>query len=303
MKLRRKEGVVLALLALYSLVFAWIFIGMGPYLSIADINDTAEINTTVNITNSAPEVREVFLPTTISLEAYGNRTVQCNVTVYDYDNNVDRVNATLYYYLNNSNDQDDNNVHYSNASCVNVTGDGVARNFTCTFSVAFYANNGTWYCNATAADDYDATGDNRSNAAIVNSLVAIYVPGIIDFGEMTKGDITITPVEANLTNAGNRRINISVEGWGESKADGLAMNCTYGNIARQYEKYNITSEPYTSMYELQTSPTMIPDFYILKRTSASSDSTNKTYWRLEIPSGAGGICTGKVLFTASDYSG
>ncbi len=289
----------------FMLFGIWLYLLVGPYVAMADINETSILNTTVNISNSGPEVRTVTIANQIYLTAYDTQNVECNVTVYDYDNNIAGVNATFFYYQNSPTDPDHNATHYTNTSCTATSPWDYAMNFSCTFDVEYFANNGTWYCNATAWDDDNAAGNNQSDAGVINPLVAIYVPGLIDYGELAKGDISATALPANITNAGNRDINISVEGWGVNRADGWAMNCTYGHIDVQYERYNSTNEAWANMYQLTStgSTVMIPNFWIDKRDSNTEESWNATYWRLEIPAGAGGICNGKILFEASDFSG
>ena len=165
----------------------------------------------------------------------------------------------------------------------------------------YYANNGTWYCNATALDDDGATGNNQSVGSTLEPLVAIRIPGIIDFGDLAQGEMS-SDVLANITNAGNRDANISVKGWGSSEGDGLAMTCTWGNIAVSWERYNTTAgSDYDFMTQLgSASLAMIPDFYVPQQTVDGTESIDYTYWRLQIPVGAGGVCNGKVLFSASD---
>jgi len=63
---------------------------------------------------------------------------------------------------------------------------------------------------------------------------------LIDYGDMAVG-ATSTVQEANNTNIGNRRINISVYGYGHTPNDGLAMNCTIGNISVENEKFSLVS--------------------------------------------------------------
>jgi hypothetical protein len=291
---------ITALIIFIMLVWMSLFIGIGT--SVADINRTSEMNTTVNISNSAPEVRSAVIPPFIDLEAYGNVTVQCNVSVYDYDNNIAGVNATLHYFLTGSHAADNANNHYTNASCTALSPQDYSMNFSCTFDVQYYANNGTWFCNATAVDLGAAVGYNQSNPGVVNPLIAILVPGTLDYGELAQGQISESKL-ANITNAGNRAVNISVEGWGVTQGDGLAMGCTYGDIPVQFERYNSTNETYNNMYQLSLSSTKIPKFNVGQRVSPVADSVNSTYWRLQIPPLSGGKCNGKILFTASDVVG
>jgi hypothetical protein len=123
---------------------------------------------------------------------------------------------------------------------------------------------------------------------------------VLDFGNLGVNQES-NETTANVTNAGNRNTNISVEGYGVTPGDGLAMACTFGSIPVGNERYDILNgTSYSFMYQLTGGTTMAKNFYMPQRTSESADSTNKTYWKILIPGGAGGVCNGKILFTASD---
>jgi hypothetical protein len=281
----------------------------------ADINSTAELNTTVNITNSAPEVRNVVLQDPIILNAYGNVTVSCNATVFDWDvpltDNITAVNATLFLQtVANHSNIDDKNNHYTNSSCVNITAIARETNYSCTFKVEYYANNGSaWNCRVYAYDRLNATHSNVSINSTLQALVAIYVPGVLDFGQMVYDNISADTL-ANITNAGNRNVTLNVSGYGTSKYDGLAMNCSYGTIPLAFMKYNITplilnnQAVFNNMTNLTNTTKALGNinFTVFHREDDSTEvsSTNITYWRLKIPPIAAGICSGKILFEASD---
>lgn len=298
-----KQEINLILLGLFLLFGAWLLLLLEPLIHSQPYNSTALVNTTVNITNSAPMVYNVYLDTPIDLIAYDNKTVFCNATVFDFDNQTILVNATLYIVdLTDENSPDDGNDHYTNTSCSRVGPQDRIMQYRCTFSVRYYANNNSnWRCNVTAIDTGNAINSNISNLATINPLVAIKLPPLIDYGDLAVWDIS-DDIDANVTNAGNRDANISVEGWGATPGDGLAFVCDYGNIAINYERYNITKGigNYPFMTSLTTTTTMIPEFYVPQRVSEILDSFNSTWWKVQIPIGAGGVCNGTILFTATD---
>ncbi|MBU0758642.1 MAG: hypothetical protein KKF44_11340 [Nanoarchaeota archaeon] len=305
MKIRTSRlNMFIVLVFLIGLFGLWVFVLIGVDLSYAALgaSQNQTLNTTVNISNSAPEIRLLECDSPVDLEAYGNKTVNCNISVYDYDNNTLKVNATLYFNTVNADAADNKNTHYTNSTCTEITPTDFSMNYTCTFDVIYFANNGTWYVNASVYDTPGATTNNRSNAIIMNPLTALYIPGtnILDFGELAVGDTSGDKV-ANVTNAGNVPLAISVHGWGASEGDGYAMNCTYGDIDIAQMKYNTTSGQLwtTEMYELQSTSTLIPDLSMVKQTTEDDFMSNSTYWKLKIPSGVGGVCNGKLLFSAS----
>ena len=111
----------------------------------------------------------------------------------------------------------------------------------------------------------------------------------------------------NITNHGNVNLNLSVDGFGSVDSDGLAMNCTQGNITVGFLRYNTTkAQNYNlSTYALTDDKLSsgIPEYTVPRRTddgdASNLKSTNTTYWKLGIPIGnARGFCNGTVTFSA-----
>jgi len=286
----------------FSLFLIWLTFLIEPIISGQPYNQTGLVNTSVNITNAAPLVFNVATPSPINLIAYDNLTVDCNFTVYDYDNNTVDANATFHLSSVSSKSTPDQNTLYTNSSCTRLGPIDFYTNYTCTFSLRYFANNGTWYCNATGIDSLNGVGTNISaTSATINPLVAIKMgSSLLDFGQVGVNGFSNDTI-ASITNAGNRNANISVKGYGNTEGDGLAMICDSGNIAVGNERYDVyNGTAFGLMNPLTANSAMIRNFYIQQRTSESTDSFNSTYWKLTIPTGAAGICNGKILFTASD---
>jgi hypothetical protein len=295
------EKLISIVLTLFMFLFVlWLSFFMEPMAEGQPYNSTAVVNTTVNITNSAPDVANINAPGSINLLAYGNTTVICNVTVFDYDNNTAGANATFYLSTMSSLATPDQNYLYTNTSCTRISPLDRYTNYSCGFIVRYFANNGTWYCNATARDSLGASNNNRSNAATINPLIALKMPLLLDYGNVGVNQDSNDAL-ANITNAGNRNANISVKGYGTTEGDGLAMVCSSGSISIEYEAYDIyAGSSFGFMYPLTINSAMIGSFYVPQRTSETTDSSNLTYWKVHIPPGAGGVCNGKILFSASD---
>ncbi len=293
----KKSSTILFALIIFLM---WLSFLLEPKSFAQTYNSTYIVNTTVNITNAAPLVYGIILQNPINLVGYGNMTVGCNVTVFDFDNNTNAVNATLFQNTVSPIGAEDQNFRYINTSCTRTTPLDFETNFTCAFTVRYFANNGTWFCNATAIDQLSGANNNQSNAATINPLVAIKMDAVLDYGNLGANQISNDTI-ANVTNAGNRNANISVEGYGTTPGDDLAMSCTFGSIPIANERYNITvNNTFSLMSQLSGSTTMVRNFYVPQRTSEVADSINQTYWKISIPAGAGGVCNGKLLFTASD---
>jgi hypothetical protein len=305
---RTGKLVGLAALCLVAFLLAWTV----PFLSGKSLaqtyNQTALLNTTVNITNAAPLVTAINLQTPINLVGFGNSSVTCNVSVTDFDNDTLTVDATLYHRSEaGGGSPDDGNNHYTNASCERLSAQDINTTWTCGFDLRFYANNASnWECNVTVDDGVSLVPvSNLSNLARVEPLIAIVIPGVLDFGELITGQIS-TDRFANITNGGNRNINISVEGFGNTLGDGIAMDCTYGVIPFTEMRYSrVNGTTFASMTQISNDTTMINNYFIDRRFSEINDinSTNSTAWKLRIPLAAAGICNGKILFTGSDSQG
>ncbi len=270
------------------------------------------VHTQVNITNSKPEVLAVAVYQdtnaslkNITLSGGSTRIVTCNASLRDWNGYADivLVNATLWDALNsNSGAADNNNTHYTNTNCTN-SGNGVnyTVNYLCNFSVLYYANNGTWTCNVTAMDTYNKTGANTNNT-VIYPLYALNVTDGIDYGNVAVEDYSTT-VTANVTNFGNLPINISVEGYGAARGDGLAMTCLAfgspsGNITVDNERFSAQNVAWGSKTALTSSAQNITGLTISKQTVPSTPMVNSTYWQLYIPPNPGGNCTGYVIFQA-----
>ena len=276
-------------------------------------NKNVTIRTYVNITNSKPEVLAlvVYQETNVSLmnvtlSAGSTRIVTCNATVRDWNgfNDIKGVNATLWDTTNAQYaDPNNNNTHYTNSACTNSSnGLNFTINYICQFSVYYYANNGTWNCTAIATDSYNKTG-NKTNSTLFYPMYALNVTDGIDFGNVAIEDYSANKT-ANITNIGNRQINITVEGYGVNRGDGLAMNCSLGgNIAVSNERFSINDVNWTSMTNLSSTAQNIPGLSIPKQTLPGTLVTNTTHWQLYADSAnnPGGNCTGYVIFSAEAY--
>jgi hypothetical protein len=271
-------------------------------------NKNFSTRTTVNVTNAYPEIINISCNngTAITLNPGTTRAVSCLVQIRDYNGggDINSTNGTLSYYLNQSSDPNDNNVHYTNASCTNGTPNNYYVNWTCSFDLWYYANNGTWRTNFTVKDNYNLSSFNDSRNVTISPLYALNVTPEINFGNMAVGDITgDPPIQANITNFGNKDINITIYGFGgeDPGATSLAMNCTIRNISISNERYSIDlSTIYASMTAMTGTPTNITGLKMPQQTNDNQQVINATYWRLNvnITNNPFGQCNGTVVFSA-----
>jgi hypothetical protein len=276
------------------------------------LNRNVSVDTTVNITNAIPEVLFVQIESgalNITLNPGTTKAITCNATVRDWNGGSTVVNVTAIFYHNSSSNgaTDDGNDHYTNSSCFLGNFDNYTRNVTCTFPVWYYANMGNWTCNVTAFDgnvtfnesvqNYSRSNFNRTN---IDALLALNVTPLIDYGNLSVGD-TSDPQQGNITNLGNRNINISIRGFSNTSylPNGLGLVCDIGNITVQNEKYNIIGGTNPATYiNLSNVSTSIGNLTVLQQTNDSQQVINTTYWVLYVPPNPFGRCNGTIVFQA-----
>ena len=264
-------------------------------------SDTAE-NITF-IVNRAPVISYIVCDNPITLNPGTVKKIICNFTITDQDNATDitSVNSTFYDFNYRFNASDDNNYHYTNNSCLNVSSNVTSIDYTCSFNLWYYANNATWVFNVSAFDTQNNTGDG-SYLTMINELFAVNVsPLVIDFGDLSPTNTSEFDVEAIINNYGNHDINITLEGFGLQSQDNLSMDCELGNISIYYEKYStINNTSFDSMTNMTSTPTQVANFTLYQRTNdvILGNDTNSTYWKLYVPISVAGYCNGTVIFTA-----
>ena len=111
------------------------------------------------------------------------------------------------------------------------------------------------------------------------------------------------------------KINLSLSGYARSVNDGNAMNCSLGatnNISIMYEKYNLTSTNIVTNlaqfesgnYTNLTSAVAVKRFDLdYRRNDTVNEAINSTYFRIYVPVGVAGTCTGNIVFGATRAAG
>jgi hypothetical protein len=272
-------------------------------------NDTNNFNSTSEMRNITIALDPIILSMDITdnllpsgeviLNAGSTRFVNCTIIASDPQGTGNIANATamFYYYLNKSNDPDDNWVHYTNTSCVvaNITLQN--KTFSCGFYPWYYANNGTWYCNATITNN-DSLSASNNTSTIIQSLYALNVTDGIDFGNV-ESEVSSLNVTANITNIGNMAVNITIQGYALAIGDNTGMNCSDNtNITITRIKFSkITTDDYTTKTSLTGSVQNL-NLQIPRQTNLTQ-MINTTYWQVNPDPGISTrICTGYVIFTA-----
>jgi hypothetical protein len=285
----------------------------------AEVGENATVVTTLQVGNVYPEIINVTLEdyaSNVDLTANDTTEIVAYIIARDFNGEDDIAVITGEFFDNvdsSLGDTSDDNYHYRNSTCEIDTsyGDPYEVNATCTFSVQYFANNQTWNASITVNDTLNFTGFGSDDIA-VNTLLAVGLPDTIDYGEVNATAVS-SQQEANITNFGNVIINLSLSGYAVDIGDGLAMNCTLGsvqNISIEHEKFNLTisnnTDPLTlaeteTWYSNLSSSVLIHALGVPQRQDDSSpfnDDTNSSYWRIYVPIGVAGNCTGNIVFGA-----
>jgi len=286
------------MLGVLALLFCLFF--LFPSFVEAYNYEYVNVTSKVNVTDAMPEILSVESEQDITLNAGGNTTITCNATIRDWNgfNDISKVNGTFYYYLNESSDPDHRNVHYTNGSCVEISNDGeFIANYVCSFTLAYFANNGSWSCNVTAEDTYGFT-DSADNSTIINALYALNVTDVIDFGDLAVME-TSDNITVNITNFGNMDINVSVLGYGMMEGDGIGLVCEHGdNISVENERFSGYDVPWENKIPL-ASTAQDMNITIPQATEEINPVIWSSYWQLYVPPNPFGECSGTIRFTAT----
>jgi hypothetical protein len=281
------------------------------------VNDSAI--TKVNVSNFVPKVVGVIVddnktspPDEIDLISGTTRKVWCNATVVDYNGKDDIIacNATLYHQLNKSTQQNDKNEHYSNNSCTTTKTGTYNKTYSCSFTIWYYANNGTWYCNISAWDNGTANlnGQSAHNSSLdstkIHPLYSLNVPGVIDYGPLALNQNSSSDVIENVTNTGNMNLDLKLYGYGGTvrTENNLSMKCRMGNITIANERFSLsagTAHPSMTPLSGQFGNPSSVNFNLAQRNSETTNSTKNTYWKIHIPQyNVKGQCNGTIVFNA-----
>ncbi len=320
------EVFVLAGLLILEFVLFFSFISLDQVVLAQ--NTSENMLTFLTVGNVYPEVVNVSIQGgagNVDLVANSTIFLQCLAVVQDFNGEGDIRNVSAKFFDNVASSYGgaaDNNFHYDNVTCgFNVSyGDQFQAQANCTFQVQYYANNATWNCTVNVTDNASLDAYS-SNITTINKLLALDVPNSINYGLVNATKVSGENV-TRVINYGNIIFNLTVYGFainGSGGGDNLSMNCTQGtikNISINYEKYNLTSSNPGSNINItqfeQNYTNLTSNFNTLRKlnlnqrqndTLATVDAFNDTYWRMYVPTGVAGSCSGHVEFVAAEGTG
>jgi hypothetical protein len=316
-----KSRTIIALLV--CLEFAMVFIAGSLFIDnvLAGVGQNVTVVTLLNVGNVYPEVVNVTIDydaTSIDLTPNSTKLVTITAIVRDYNGETDLSNGTVEFFdsvVSSYGTSDDNNTHYTNKSCaIDLSyGDSVLASVNCTLSVWYNANNATWNATFRINDTYNYA-DLGSKNIKVNALLAIGLPDAIDYGTVNATNVSSEQI-ANVTNYGNQLLNLTLEGYAVNRSDRWAMNCSLGtlkNISIYYEKYNLTGSvagdlnlpQFEAGYTNLTNASVTKAFLLnYQQIEGVNEAINSTYWRIYVPKGVAGSCSGNIIFGATRATG
>jgi len=235
----------------------------------------------------------------IILSAGAIRTVHCVVSVSDPlgIGNIIGANATFYYDQNLSSDTDNNLVHYTDTSCGLNQTNSTDKIFSCDFDIWYYANNGTWNCNATAYNNQSALASSNMST-VIDALYAINISDGLSFGNV-ESNVASNNITANITNLGNVPLNISLQGYSVVPGDSIGMNCS-DNTNITITNIRFTKNPLLD-YNQKTSLDGSIQYlnFTLQKQKNITVITNSTYWQImPNPGSKNRFCEGFIIFSA-----
>ena len=247
----------------------------------------------ISINDSIPPENEIIL------SAGGTRTVNCSVIATDGlgASNLNSANATFYYYQNSSSNPDNNLVHYTDASCGLTPINSTHAMFSCSFDVWYYANNGTWVCNATVYNNQSISAS-ANISTIIDPLYAVNITDGIDFANVSAG-LPSNNITVNITNFGNMAVNVTLQGYALVIGDNNGMNCSdHTNITITNIRFSTNNTASFAQKIPMDGSIQSLNFKINKQTNASQ-IFNTTYWQVSPnPGTINRICNGYVIFSA-----
>jgi hypothetical protein len=324
----RKAGYSLALIMLLLVLF--LFIMSVAFKEVSGVvGENATVPTYLNVGNVYPEVLNVSIQddaASFTLTANSTTTLYCISVLRDFNGEGTFSNVYSQFYDTSASNfsfstPDDNNYHYTNSSCNITTSFGTFNGYAddaysalgnCTFEVEYYANPGDWTCTVFVNDTTNLNATHNDTISI-NDLLAVGLPSSINYGTVNATEVSSENI-TDVINYGNVRLNLSLTGYGATLGDNLSMNCSLGtsNISVEHEKYNLTASTAGQLsltqvgqfYQNLTGNTTIKRFNLdYRRNDTESEAINQTYWRIYVPVGAAGSCSGNIIFGAVQATG
>lgn len=231
----------------------------------------------------------------------GPTNASCWAVVQDFDGYADITEGRGAAYnvtTTTPEGADDNNVRYTNNSCIFLSEAGTSLTVNCTFSLKYYAAQGYWTCRINATDTGPATDQNYANAT-VNPTVAIgALPATIAYGSLLPGQ-TSTAQTVVVTNWGNVQVDAKQEATNLTYFSNEQPGCCYYNITPNSLGYSPNADMSGATPLPETGLGTFDTAYNLAKTTAETEQNRSHYYNLTVPLGIpGGSYSGTLTIYA-----
>ena len=249
-----------------------------------------------------PVIENIDILGTINLNPGTTKEVVCNVNVSDGNgiDDISLVQAILHLEGISDFSQNNNQVYIDN-NCNFIGQTSNLAEYSCSFNVQYYANNGTWLCNVTATDNQGLQGNDFEDT-IIDELYAINLSALqIDFGDIPAGSIS-DEREVDIFNIGNMPLNIFVRGYGGDDpvlGDGFAMLCSDAQSVPVGNQRFSNTENILFNDKSQLSSSFSTIISNLEKQTTTSMISQTTYWELLAPPISVTDCEGTIVFSVT----
>lgn len=303
---------------------ALLLIGVFVSLSLVMVKSQADtVGANGNVNNVSPTFIDVYMTTSadytqsdntggnggaIDLIPGGTKLVKVTGTVEDLNGSADiqGVSATFYKSSGSPACSPDNNDCYKVNSCTTTNGPTSNQlDFNCTMNLAFYTDSTQaggpdqtrdWIVSVDVKDIDNAAANNNSLHKEINTLLALSIPGSLNFGTLTIG---------SQTNSSNNQ-NMGIEQYGNDEADVEVsmpgpLNCAIrGAIPTNNVKWSLTDVDFSDVSTVALSNTPTNTFLnVPYRTNDASPQMKTLFWNIAVPPGGiEGACSNNITITA-----
>lgn len=302
------------LAAILLLIAAFIVVALVLVYSQAD-----SVNTQTIISNANPSVDSIFVSDSanglandfgsgINLTPGGTTTIYINGVVSDANGatDINTVGVRFFRDTMGTTCGTDYNNCYQNTACVLTSNTDTSKKYNCQIDLWYFtdASDTTGrYPSEIFKSIVDVADKNGGSNGLVstgaadceiNTLLAVNVPDVIDYGTLTNG--TWTTPENNF--------DMTYEQYGNDRADiqlaAADMPCSaQGTIAAENQKWSLTDVAWdaTDTYALSTDG-FDTNSDLAYREDDGTATTDSIYMNLYVPYGVVGTCTGTNTVTA-----
>ena len=225
----KNRNIKVLALSIEGALFLALIVGLFSF-SFAGMAQNVTVSTSLEVGKVFPEIQMVRINegSAINLVANQTRLVNCVGVIRDYNGEDDIANVSAILFDNGNSSlyvADDNNRHYTNASCFINTSFGSYSTFTddvymalanCSFNIWYYANPTLWNCTMMANNTVNWQ-DMNSSTQTVTQLLSMILPTSINYGLVNATYVSDEQI-ANVTNVGNVQVNLSLKGYATNPA-------------------------------------------------------------------------------------